>query len=109
MTANSLPAAAVPEVSTAPGSSVTAMKPSSFSFRANFVVAIVAAAFDIPYATVCPEPKPRVALRSPAAEPMTTIVFLSDARRRGRNAVIAWMGPRLFTLNYRRENVWCEV
>ena len=66
------------------------------------------AAFDTPYAAMLAMPSIQMDVRFPAAELMMTIVFLSDVQRRGRNAVMLWTRPRVFTLNYRSKD-GCEV
>ncbi len=104
MAVNALSAPAVAEVSTIPGASVTTTKSSSWSLRANFVVAMTAAAFVIPYAAMFTMLRVWTAWRSPAPEPMTTIFFMLDARRKGRKAVMLWIGPRLLILNYRADD-----
>ena len=86
------------EQSTIPGLRVMTMNPSSLSLRANFVVAMRPAAFVMPYPTMFTMLRVRVRVGSDAPEPMTMIFFVFDARRRGRNAVMPWIGPRLLTL-----------
>lgn len=90
------------EVSTIPGAIVMTTKPSFCSLIANFVVAMSAAAFVIPYAAMFAMPRVWLALGSAAPEPMTTIFFVVDARSSGRNAVMLWTVPRLLTLNCER-------
>ena len=88
----------VPETSTSPGLSETTTKPSCLSFIANFVVAMRAAALDMPYAAMRGCSKARLNLCSAAPALSTTIFLVDEARRSGRNAVMAWTGPRALTL-----------
>lgn len=88
----------VPETSTSPGLSETTTKPSCLSFIANFIVAMRAAALDMPYAAMRGCSKARLNLCSAAPALSTTIFLVDEARRSGRNAVMAWTGPRALTL-----------
>ena len=66
---------------------------------AHLVVAASAAVLVMLYATRSTKLIARVTLGSAAPALTTTMRFVLPARRMGRNAWIAWMTPRVLTLN----------
>ena len=76
------------------------MIPSSLNLDAYFAIARFNAAFEIPYPTNVSKLFLFATIGDPAVVEIVRHFFVVPARRRGRKALMVWMGPMVFVLNY---------